>query len=118
MKLKNIYGNTYDARYPDEEAVKMAKREYGKQIGRHTREAIHEAYEELKRLKQGGGKEYQFPDPDLVLGLMKATWRAYLSLSDPKHPDYQAPALEDLTKKDENVKQGNKTFTSLKGLFK
>jgi hypothetical protein len=71
LRLGNLYGALQmQTRWPDDESLKLAKREYGKLIGQYSREELHEAFELTKRERQIGNDRFDWPNIDAIIGLI------------------------------------------------
>ena len=70
IRLSNIYGAAMiDRAWPDDDAKKLAKREYAPQIVNYTREKIDQGFERLKAARAQG--QHEFINVDAVINFIK-----------------------------------------------
>lgn len=120
LRLKNIYGGKYLAAYPDEESVRLAKREWAKQIGQYSREDIDRMFDMVKQQQAKGDEEYQWPNIGLILGAASVGWehkRLEAAEKEWQQTRKDLYALEDQVRKERIKKAADVHLAKMKGLF-
>lgn len=75
LRLRSVYGAEYLRHFPDDESVRLAKREWFRQIGQYDRQAIDEMFDFVKTERMRGSNEYLWLDIGNVLAIKGASWR-------------------------------------------
>lgn len=71
MRLQNAYGTAkMQSQWPDSESLSLARREFGKQIARFSREEMAEAFDLVHKEKRAGNSRFEWPDIDAIIGLL------------------------------------------------
>ena len=71
MRLQNTYGTAkMQSQWPDSEALSLARREFGKQIAKFSREEMAEAFDLVHKEKRSGNSRFEWPDIDAIIGLL------------------------------------------------
>ena len=71
--MKAVYGSRFATAYPTEAEIKIAKREWARDIGRHSREDIDRIFGEVKRKQACGDQSMDWPDIGRILGVCADT---------------------------------------------
>lgn len=71
MRLQNTYGTAkMQSQWPDAESLSLARREFGKQIAKFSREEMAEAFDLVHKEKRAGNDRFSWPDIDAIIGLL------------------------------------------------
>lgn len=71
MRLQNTYGTAkMQSQWPDSESLSLARREFGKQIAKFSREETAEAFDLVHKEKRSGNSRFEWPDIDAIIGLL------------------------------------------------
>ena len=71
MRLQNTYGTAkMQSQWPDSESLSLARREFGKQIARFSREEMAEVFDLVHKEKRAGNSRFEWPDIDAIIGLL------------------------------------------------
>ena len=71
MRLQNVYGAAkMQSQWPDSESLTLARREFGKQIAKFSREEMAEAFDLVHKEKRSGNSRFSWPDIDAIIGLL------------------------------------------------
>ena len=71
MRLQNTYGTAkMQSQWPDAESLSLARREFGKQIAKFSREEMAEAFDLVHKEKRSGNDRFSWPDIDAIIGLL------------------------------------------------
>ena len=71
MRLQNTYGTAkMQSQWPDSESLSLARREFGKQIAKFSREEMAEAFDLVHKEKRAGNDRFSWPDIDAIIGLL------------------------------------------------
>ena len=71
MRLQNTYGTAkMQSQWPDSESLGLARREFGKQIAKFSREEMAEAFDLVHKEKRAGNSRFEWPDIDAIIGLL------------------------------------------------
>ena len=57
-------------RLPDSESLTLARREFGKQIAKFSREEMAEAFDLVHKERRSGNSRFSWPDIDAIIGLL------------------------------------------------
>ena len=116
LRIKNIYGSAMIKRtWPDDESMKMAKREYAPQIVKYTRKQIHKGFERLKAAREQG--EHEFINVDAVIGLIKNNNEITGSWGTGAHRMYKPENLIGQGTEEGRQKAGTKALAEMRELF-
>lgn len=69
--MRLIYGGRFSHQFPDEDSLRLARREWARQIGGFSDEELARALERTKRRLAEGDQEVYWPDIGLVLSLAR-----------------------------------------------
>jgi len=71
MRLQNTYGTAkMQSQWPDSESLSLARREFGKQIAKFSREEMAGAFDLVHKEKRAGNDRFSWPDIDAIIGLL------------------------------------------------
>jgi len=70
-RLRLIYGHRFAVQWPDEQTVKLARREWAREIDSLSLEELEKALERAKAKLVEGDGEFYWPDVGRILGLAK-----------------------------------------------
>ena len=71
MRLQNTYGTAkMQSQWPDAESLSLARREFGKQIAKFSREEMAVAFDLVHKEKRAGNDRFSWPDIDAIIGLL------------------------------------------------
>ena len=71
LRLQNCYGvGRMQSQWPDLESLSLARREFGREIAKFTREQINEAFDLVHKEKRAGNDRFSWPDIDAIIGLL------------------------------------------------
>ena len=117
LRLTNAYGATkMQSQWPDD-ALKLAKREFGKRIGKYSREQIHEAMELAHKEREIGNQRFDWPNIDAILGLISNESAISGSWGAGAHKIWKPEQLLDQGTKEDRHKAAVKALDEMKGLF-
>ena len=111
FRLSTVYGSKYHQQFPNEEAVKLAKREWAEQIGKFSRGQIDAMFSNVKAMMIAGDDEWAWPEIGRILSSVVETWERRA------HRPFPANALPDLTKKERARRAGAKALEEMKSLW-
>lgn len=125
LRLQNQYPGKYQQQFPEEADIKLAKREWAKQIGQYTRDQIHEMFETVKRIRASAdtklAEKFQWPDIGAILGVHAQGWEHRVHAAKAAETDrmltQQRLALTDQSKRERAIKARNVAIDRLKGMF-
>ena len=118
LRLANIYGATkMQTQWPDDESLKLAKREYGKSIGQYSREDLNEAFELTKRERQIGNDRFDWPNIDAIIGLISNEGVMTGSWGTGAHRLWKPENLIGQGTEKGKKKAANKALGEMKGMF-
>jgi hypothetical protein len=125
LRLRNLYGSKYVQQFPDEQDLKLAKREWAKQIGQYTRDQIHDMFETVKRIQASGNtklaEKFQWPDIGAILAVHAQGWEHRVHSARAQETDrmltQQRLALTDQGKRERAVAARNIHAERLKSMF-
>lgn len=114
-KLLVLYANTFYLVYPSEKEVKLAKREYARDIGKYSREQIDTAVKHLAKLAVSSDRQnriYREPNIPAILAMMDQTVRtcAAHELFLPEPPETEA-------EKAARIEIGQRECSKIMGMF-
>jgi len=104
------------SQWPDD-ALKLAKREFGKRIGKYSREQIHEAMELAHKEREIGNQRFDWPNIDAILGLISNESAISGSWGAGAHKIWKPEQLLDQGTKEDRHKAAVKALDEMKGLF-
>ena len=71
MRLFNVYGaSKMQTQWPDEESLSLARREFGRQIAKYSRDEINDTFDLVHKEKRSGNTRFEWPDIDAIIGLL------------------------------------------------
>ena len=71
MRLLNTYGAAkMQSQWPDEESLGLARREFGRQIAKYSRDEINNTFDLVHKEKRSGNSRFEWPDIDAIIGLL------------------------------------------------
>jgi len=71
MRMTNIFGpDKMKSTWPDEQSLKLARREYGLQIAKYSREELSGAFDLVHKERRGNNRRFEWPNIDAILGLL------------------------------------------------
>lgn len=71
MRLFNVYGATkMETRWPDEESLTLARREFGRQIAKYSRDEINDTFDLVHKERRSSNSRFEWPDIDAIIGLL------------------------------------------------
>lgn len=71
MRLQNTYGVAQmQSQWPDAESLSLARREFGMQIAKFSREEMSKAFDLVHKEKRAGNSRFEWPDIDAIIGLL------------------------------------------------
>lgn len=114
-KLIVLYANSFYLVYPSDKEVRMAKREYAKQIGRFSREQVDTAIGLLARLAISHEREnkiYREPNIPVILALMDEAVKR-----DRSHQLFLPEPPESKDEKQKRIQEGLKHTSALLAMF-
>ena len=110
-RLRTIYGaGKFNQQWPTEADLRLARREYAKEIGRHTKEEIDQALEHAKKQKTNGDPHFEWPDISRIL----AGAKRYACAA---HREYLPPPPESEEKKQARLLRAEKGILDLKRIM-
>ena len=110
-RLRTIWGaGKFNQQWPTEEDMRLARREYAKEIGRHTKDEIDAALEHAKKQKANGDPEFEWPDISRILSGAKRYACA-------AHRVYIPPPPESEEKKQARLLRAERGITELKRIL-
>ena len=116
LRLGNIYGaGQMERQWPDDESMKLVKREYAAEIVRFSREQIHNGFERLKTAREQG--EYEFINVDAAIGFIKNEHEITGSWGTGAHKIFKPEKLIGQGTEEGRQKAGEKALGDMKGMF-
>ena len=116
LRLTNIYGSAMVKRaWPDDDSMKMAKREYAAAIVNYTREQIHKGFERLKAAREQG--EHEFINVDAAIGFIKNDSEITGSWGTGAHKFFKPENLICQGTEAGRKKAGAKALAEMRGMF-
>ena len=71
MRLFNVYGaSKMQTQWPDEESLSLARREFGRQIAKFSRDKINDTFDLVHKERRSGNTRFEWPDIDAIIGLL------------------------------------------------
>ena len=71
MRLQNVYGTAkMQTQWPDEQSLKLARREFGTEIAKFGRDQIDEAFQLVHKERRSANPRFEWPSIDAILGLL------------------------------------------------
>lgn len=112
LRLRTVYGAEYLRHFPDEESVRLAKREWFEQIGQYSREDIDRAFAHVKHERIRGSDQYTWLEIGAVLAILGAsTWQTAA------HKPFEQLALPDKAAQERARVAGRRALDDMKSLF-
>lgn len=104
-RLRSIYGSAkFKKEWPTEADEKVAKREWARNIAKHTKEEINQAFDHCKRMIEKGEKDFMWPNVGMILsGCKKTLCPAHNQLPAPKESEEEKQKQRAWAKKLENM---------------
>lgn len=126
LRLQNLYGSRYTAQFPEQEDIRLAKREWARQIGRYTRDQIHQMFEDVKRIQAAGDRKlaerFDWPNVGAILALHAQGWEHRVHTARAAETDRMLAdnrlRLTDQGKQDRARKAGAAALDQLRGMFR
>lgn len=114
LRMSNIYTTEYDRQFRDHpDRLKMVKREWGKDIGKYSREQINNGCDWIHQQKINHEDGWQFMDIGRCIGAIKQANTVKAAHKIFEHDR----ALEDLGAKERAAKAGSNELLKMKELF-
>ena len=104
-----------ERQWPDDESMKLAKREYAAEIVRFSREQIHNGFERLKAAREQG--DYQFINVDAAIGFIKNEHEITGSWGTGAHKIFEPEKLLGHGTEAGRKKAGEKALAEMRGMF-
>lgn len=111
LRMANVYGSKYHQQWPNEEAIKLAKREWAEQIGKFSRGQIDAMFANAKAMLIAGDDEWRWPEIGRILSGVVETWERRA------HRPFERVGLPNLTKKERAKQAGAQALASMKSLW-
>ena len=116
MRLQNTYGTAkMQSQWPDSESLSLARREFGKQIAKFSREEMAEAFDLAHKEIRAGNVRFSWPDIDAIIGLLTNEGVFTGSAGTLAHKPY-VTELENCTREDRK-RWAKKGIAELRALF-
>ncbi|WP_339779880.1 hypothetical protein [uncultured Marinobacter sp.] len=89
-RLRLIYGHRFTLHWPDEETVKLARREWAKDLDELTWEELENALGRAKARLMAGDSDFYWPDVGRIVGLARDNRTAAYQAFPPASPQSEA----------------------------
>lgn len=110
--MRSVYGAEYLRHFPDQDSVRIAKREWFEQIGQYDREDIDRAFAHVKHERMRGSEDYVWLDIGGILAILGAsTWQTAA------HKPFDRLALPDKAAQERARASGRRELDAMKSLF-
>ena len=119
LRLANVYGSKYLQQWPNEEAIKLAKREWATQIGAYGRSQIDAMFNYTKSQLVAGEPDWQWPEIGRILGCANQSWEhKRIERAEEEWRGIRNEwRLGDLTKQERRKQAAKRELAKMKSLF-